>query len=777
MDAHKVFDAMSTHLEVTMSSVIHVSVSHIVYPVTEAVLRKVFELYGCGVVRMVVFQGNSSVEASVQMSSGHEAVHARNALHGRNIYDGCCNISIECTPLPSSHNASTLPTAPFLSMVPNVTLATSPTTAASMSATATEDTPAAAGYMSSTETASAGTQKVFAQMSTSPRGSSSVKDKGQQHHVAEVFDTRLEEAGSWTKPSRIIKWISRVRISRRPVRWNPRSKCRHSSLSLPPPRPPEQSYSGQETASTPLPWPSFQFVTLLWSNRELMLLDIPPWCRSAYSPGSITQQHSFSYALQLFGHNEPVSKTVGCDQSRNWYYLQSCDLSGVNYGQSRVELACGICYRECPWQRNAFSPSDRILVFITEKGVFLSQLLIQGSLKKVPIFSNSAMFFVTSKMETNLNCLSIILARFDTCSVKWLVLHKCILDAAKHVVGLLLNLTLGDVVCMIQKRFRLAVHVADIIQKLYPSSHIKILEESLSMVAAEYKADNKFSFGVNSQCAVQICGFFMLRCSIVFLLECTNQHTGQVMKILASLCLLEVLPTYGSGYTFQVDFSLDNAATATAKQLFSWVILHYQIMHGNLITLELKVKAYMQMYWHRHPGVPQSIPCGTSKKKSELTCNRIPTTEIFVFRLELLWDPGGWQVTLVHSFGTLKLIASACSVMDIMPPWRRGGFSPGAHVCTCLIKEMELSEVMQWMTGNARSRTIKISLLDELIGIDGQFYLTDSLGCYFHIQYRLFGFNIPQLCGVPTLDGVAWDPGGCFTVLLGGACCLTFGIS
>ena len=230
------------------------------------------------------------------------------------------------------------------------------------------------------------------------------------------------------------------------------------------------------------------------------------------------------------------------------------------------------------------------------------------------------------------------------------------------------------------------------------------------------------------------------------------------MQILSSLCLLEVLPTYVSGHTFEVDFNLNNVATATTKQLFSWVILHDQNMHGNLMTLELKVKAYMQMCWHWHPDVLQSTICGTSKEMSELTSDRIPTTEIFVFRLEQLWDPGGWQVSLVHSICTLKLIASARFVMDIMPPRSRGRFSPGPRVCTCLIKEMELFEVVQWMTSSARSKPI-------------------SLEYYFHLQYRLFGFKSPQLCCVLTLDGMAWDPGGCFTLMLRGACCLTSGLS
>ena len=110
MDAHQVFDVMSTQHEVTMSSVIHVSVSHRVYPVTEVVVHEVFETYGYGVIRLVVFQGDGWAEASVQLRSGNEAVRARDALNGQNIYDGCCKMYIKCTPTtPSPSHDSNLP--------------------------------------------------------------------------------------------------------------------------------------------------------------------------------------------------------------------------------------------------------------------------------------------------------------------------------------------------------------------------------------------------------------------------------------------------------------------------------------------------------------------------------------------------------------------------------------------------------------------------------------------------------------------------------------------
>ena len=60
--------------------------------------------------------------------------------------------------------------------------------------------------------------------------------------------------------------------------------------SLPPPRPPDQQYSGEEQAQKLLWWPSFQFVISHNCSRELMLAATQPWCRSAFSPGYKEQQ-------------------------------------------------------------------------------------------------------------------------------------------------------------------------------------------------------------------------------------------------------------------------------------------------------------------------------------------------------------------------------------------------------------------------------------------------------------------------------------------------------
>jgi hypothetical protein len=82
-------------------------------------------MYGYGVTMMAVFQGRGWVEASVQLQSGHEAVRARDALHGKNIYDGCCKLSIECTSVPNPRHDSYLPEAPVMTMGATATASSS----------------------------------------------------------------------------------------------------------------------------------------------------------------------------------------------------------------------------------------------------------------------------------------------------------------------------------------------------------------------------------------------------------------------------------------------------------------------------------------------------------------------------------------------------------------------------------------------------------------------------------------------------------------------------
>uniref|UniRef100_A0A0D9VWH5 PTBP1-like RNA recognition motif 2 domain-containing protein n=1 Tax=Leersia perrieri TaxID=77586 RepID=A0A0D9VWH5_9ORYZ len=72
--------------------VIHITVSHEFYPVTEEVLQ-VFDAYGAE--KIYVHQMGSVLESSVQFQSRSSAEDARRSFRGRNIYDGCCDMDIQ----------------------------------------------------------------------------------------------------------------------------------------------------------------------------------------------------------------------------------------------------------------------------------------------------------------------------------------------------------------------------------------------------------------------------------------------------------------------------------------------------------------------------------------------------------------------------------------------------------------------------------------------------------------------------------------------------------
>jgi hypothetical protein len=116
LSAPNVFDGKSERQEVTRSHILHVTVTCVLYPVTEKVLHQVFDPYGGekGVL-MMVFERIDHVMALVSFPSPHEATKAREALHGRNIYDGCCRMDIKYSaPLPVSNTkvAASTPNAP-----------------------------------------------------------------------------------------------------------------------------------------------------------------------------------------------------------------------------------------------------------------------------------------------------------------------------------------------------------------------------------------------------------------------------------------------------------------------------------------------------------------------------------------------------------------------------------------------------------------------------------------------------------------------------------------
>lgn len=71
-----------------------VSIHHVIYPMTVDVLQQVFSPYGF-VEKVVTFQKSAGFQALVQYQTRQSATSAMGALHGRNIYDGCCQLDIQ----------------------------------------------------------------------------------------------------------------------------------------------------------------------------------------------------------------------------------------------------------------------------------------------------------------------------------------------------------------------------------------------------------------------------------------------------------------------------------------------------------------------------------------------------------------------------------------------------------------------------------------------------------------------------------------------------------
>ncbi|KAL0927091.1 hypothetical protein M5K25_001248 [Dendrobium thyrsiflorum] len=74
--------------------VLLVTIHHMLYPITVDVLHQVFSPHGF-VEKIVTFQKSAGFQALIQYQSRSAAVMARNTLHGRNIYDGCCQLDIQ----------------------------------------------------------------------------------------------------------------------------------------------------------------------------------------------------------------------------------------------------------------------------------------------------------------------------------------------------------------------------------------------------------------------------------------------------------------------------------------------------------------------------------------------------------------------------------------------------------------------------------------------------------------------------------------------------------
>jgi hypothetical protein len=92
LSAHHMFDERSGRQKLTASHVLLVTVTCVLYPVTEKVLHQVFDRYGVN--EICVLQHTHS-KAVVEFQSWHEASKARGDLNGQCVYDGCCLLDIQ----------------------------------------------------------------------------------------------------------------------------------------------------------------------------------------------------------------------------------------------------------------------------------------------------------------------------------------------------------------------------------------------------------------------------------------------------------------------------------------------------------------------------------------------------------------------------------------------------------------------------------------------------------------------------------------------------------
>uniref|UniRef100_A0A7N6AZG3 RRM domain-containing protein n=1 Tax=Anabas testudineus TaxID=64144 RepID=A0A7N6AZG3_ANATE len=80
------------------SPVLRIIVENLFYPVTLEVLQQIFSKFG-SVLKIITFTRNNQFQALLQFSDAVHAQHAKGALDGQNIYNGCCTLRIDFSKL------------------------------------------------------------------------------------------------------------------------------------------------------------------------------------------------------------------------------------------------------------------------------------------------------------------------------------------------------------------------------------------------------------------------------------------------------------------------------------------------------------------------------------------------------------------------------------------------------------------------------------------------------------------------------------------------------
>ncbi|KAJ6669458.1 hypothetical protein lerEdw1_000006 [Lerista edwardsae] len=82
------------------SSVLRIIVENLFYPVTLEVLYQIFSKFGT-VLKIITFTKNNQFQALLQYSDPPNALYAKMALDGQNIYNACCTLRIDFSKLTS----------------------------------------------------------------------------------------------------------------------------------------------------------------------------------------------------------------------------------------------------------------------------------------------------------------------------------------------------------------------------------------------------------------------------------------------------------------------------------------------------------------------------------------------------------------------------------------------------------------------------------------------------------------------------------------------------
>jgi len=79
-------------------SILHINVENMSHPVSMDTIANIFKKHG-SIQKIVTFTKNNVFQALVEYGSSNAAKYARQVLHGKNIYNGCCQLQIEYSKL------------------------------------------------------------------------------------------------------------------------------------------------------------------------------------------------------------------------------------------------------------------------------------------------------------------------------------------------------------------------------------------------------------------------------------------------------------------------------------------------------------------------------------------------------------------------------------------------------------------------------------------------------------------------------------------------------